>query len=80
MAKRFSEKRDRFEGNERGGRSRSDIRDQNIVQCPKTLTCKDLCVDMLEHIANEPNLLESVVTYDETWDCTYDAQNNDQAM
>ncbi|GFV39066.1 mariner Mos1 transposase [Trichonephila clavipes] len=32
----------------------------------------DVCVDMLEHIANEPHLLESVVTYDKTWSFSHD--------
>ncbi|GFW69055.1 HTH_48 domain-containing protein [Trichonephila clavipes] len=35
---------------------------------------------MLEHIANESNLLESVVTRDETWIFTYDAESKCQLM
>ncbi|GFT85369.1 uncharacterized protein TNCV_497591 [Trichonephila clavipes] len=36
---------------------------------------KDVCVDMLEHIANERNLLESVVTCDETWSFAYNPES-----
>ncbi|GFW43886.1 uncharacterized protein TNCV_4785971 [Trichonephila clavipes] len=35
---------------------------------------KDVFVHMLEHTENEPNLLESVVTSDETWIFTYDTE------
>ena len=41
---------------------------------------KDVRVDMLERMANEPNLLESVVTCDETWIFTYDPESKRQSM
>ncbi|GFR11762.1 hypothetical protein TNCT_527301 [Trichonephila clavata] len=35
---------------------------------------------MSERIANAPNLLESVLTCDETWNFTYDPESKHQVM
>lgn len=42
--------------------------------------CEDVCVDMLEGIANDQNLLEFVVTCDETWIFTYDPESKRKSM
>ncbi|GFW93395.1 HTH_48 domain-containing protein [Trichonephila clavipes] len=41
---------------------------------------KDVCVDMLEHIANEPNLLESVVMCDKTWVFIHDPESKRRSI
>jgi len=35
---------------------------------------KELCLDLLQHIENEPDLLNSIITCDETWVFTYDPE------
>ena len=40
----------------------------------------ELCFDLLQRIENEPDLLNSIITCDETWLFTYDPKTNRQAM
>lgn len=53
---------------------------------PKLLTTEqmqrrqELCIDLLQRIENEPELMESVVTCDETWIFTYDPETKRQSM
>jgi len=41
---------------------------------------KELCLDLLQHIENEPGLLNSIITCDETWVFTYDLETKRQSM
>jgi len=36
--------------------------------------CKELCLDLLQCIENEPDMLNSIITCDETWIFTYDLE------
>jgi len=42
--------------------------------------CKELCLDLLQHTENEPDLLNSIITCDETWIFTYDLETKRQSM
>jgi hypothetical protein len=42
--------------------------------------CKELCLDLLQRIDNEPDLLNSVITCDETWIFMYDPETKRQSM
>jgi len=42
--------------------------------------CKELCLDLLQHIENEPDLLNSIITCYETWVFTYDPETKRQSM
>ena len=35
---------------------------------------KELCLDLLQRIENEPDLLNLIITCDETWVLTYDPE------
>jgi len=35
---------------------------------------KELCLDLLQRVENEPDLLNSIITCDETWVFTYDPE------
>ena len=41
---------------------------------------KELCLDLLQRIENEPDLLNSIITCDETWIFTYDPETKRQSM
>jgi len=41
---------------------------------------KELCLDLLQCIENEPDLLNLIITCDETWIFTYDPETNRQSM
>ena len=41
---------------------------------------KDLCLDLLQRTENEPDLLNSIITCDETCLFTYDLETNLQSM
>ena len=41
---------------------------------------KELCLDLLQRIHNEPELLNSITTCDETWVFTYDPETKRQSM
>jgi len=41
---------------------------------------KELCLDLLQRIENEPDLLNSIITCDETWIFTYDLETKRQSM
>jgi len=41
---------------------------------------KELCLDLLQHIENEPDLLNSIITCDETWVFTYDPETKQKSM
>jgi len=41
---------------------------------------KELCLDLLQRIENEPDLLNSIITCDETWICTYDLETKPHSM
>jgi hypothetical protein len=41
---------------------------------------KELCLDLLQNIKDEPDLLKSVITCDETWIFTYDPETKRQSM
>jgi len=36
--------------------------------------CKELCLDLLQHIENEPGLINLKITCDETWIFMYDLE------
>jgi len=36
--------------------------------------CKELCLGLLQHTENEPDLSNSIITCDETWIFTYDPE------
>ena len=40
---------------------------------------KELCLDILQSIENEPDLLNSIITCDETWVFTYDPETKRQS-
>ena len=42
--------------------------------------CWDLCLDLLQHIENEPDLLNSIITFDETWVFMCDPETKRQSM
>ena len=42
--------------------------------------CKGLCLDLLQCIENEPDLLNSIITCDEIWVFTYDLETKQQSM
>ena len=42
--------------------------------------CKELCSGLLQCIENEPDLLNSIITCDETWICMYDPETKRQSM
>jgi hypothetical protein len=41
---------------------------------------KELCLDLLQHIKDEPDLLKSIITCDETYIFTYDPETKQQSM
>jgi len=41
---------------------------------------KELCLDLLQRIENKPNLLNSLITYDEPWVLTDDPETKRQSM
>ena len=41
---------------------------------------KELCLDLLQRIENEPDLLNSIITCDETWVFTYDPETKRQSV
>jgi len=41
---------------------------------------KELCLDLLQCIENESDLLNSIITCNETWVFTYDLENKRQSM
>jgi len=41
---------------------------------------KELCLDLLQRIENEPDFLNSIFTCDKTWICTYDLETKRQSM
>jgi len=41
---------------------------------------KELCLDLLQRNENEPDLLNSIITCDETWVFTYDPETKRQSM
>ena len=41
---------------------------------------KELCLDLLQRTENEPDLLNSIITCDETWVFTYDPETKRQSM
>jgi len=41
---------------------------------------KEMCLDLFQHIENEPDLLNSIITCDETWVFTYDPETKRQSM
>jgi len=41
---------------------------------------KELCLDLLQCSENEPDLLNSIITCDETWIFTYDPETKQQSM
>jgi len=41
---------------------------------------EELCLDLLQRIENEPDLLNSIITCDETWVFTYDSETKRQSM
>jgi len=41
---------------------------------------KEMCLDLLQRIENEPDLLNSIITCDETWIFTYDPETKLQSM
>ncbi|GFV07710.1 putative mariner transposase [Trichonephila clavipes] len=43
-------------------------------------TRKNVCIDILYAIKNDPNLLEKVITCDEFWFITYDPETKRQSM
>jgi len=42
--------------------------------------CKELCLDLLQRTENEPDLLNSIITCDETSVFTYDPETKRQSM
>ena len=42
--------------------------------------CKELCLDVLQRIENEPDLFNLIITCDETWVLTYDHETKRQSM
>ena len=42
--------------------------------------CKELCLDLLQRIENEPDLLNSIITYDETCEFTCGPETKRQSM
>ena len=41
---------------------------------------KEICLGLLQRIENEPDLLNSIITCDETWVFTYDPETKQQSM
>jgi len=41
---------------------------------------KELCLDLLQHTENERDLLNSIITCDETWIFMYDPETKQQSM
>ena len=41
---------------------------------------KELCLDILQCTENEPDLLNSIITCDETWVFTYDPETKQQSI
>jgi len=41
---------------------------------------KELCLDLLQRIENEQDLLNSIITCDETWVFTFDPETKRQSM
>ena len=41
---------------------------------------KEMCLDLLQRIENEPDLLNSIITCDETWLFTYDPETKRQSI
>jgi len=52
---------------------------------PKNLTneqkedCRNVCLDLLEHIENDENVFKHVITGDESWIFKYDPENKQQS-
>jgi len=42
--------------------------------------CKELCLNLLQRIENEPDLLNLIITYDETWVFMYDLETKRQSV
>jgi len=41
---------------------------------------KELCLDLLQRTENEPDVLNLIITCDETWVFTYDSETKQQSM
>ena len=41
---------------------------------------KELCLDLLQRVDTEPDLLNSIITCDETWVFTYDPETKRQSI
>jgi len=42
--------------------------------------CKEMCLDLLQCTEDEPDLLNSIITCDETWVFTYGPETKRQSM
>jgi hypothetical protein len=42
--------------------------------------CKELSLDLLQRFENEPDLLNLIITCDETWIFMYDLETKQQSM
>ncbi|GFX48184.1 mariner Mos1 transposase [Trichonephila clavipes] len=51
-----------------------------ILTFEQQATRKNVCTDILDAIKNDPNLLEKVITCDESWRFTYDPETKRQSM
>ncbi|GFT47338.1 mariner Mos1 transposase [Trichonephila clavipes] len=51
-----------------------------ILTFEQQATRKNVCTDILDAIKNDPNLLEKVITCDESWFFTYDPETKRQSM
>ncbi|GFV45528.1 protein GVQW3 [Trichonephila clavipes] len=51
-----------------------------ILPFEQQATRKNVCTDILDAIKNDPNLLEKVITCDESWFFTYDLKTKRQSM
>jgi len=40
----------------------------------------NICADILQNIENNPDFLENVITYDESWFSQYDPESKHQSM
>jgi len=63
-----------------------NMRKVSAKMVPKLLSdeqkecCKELCLDLLQRTENEPDLLNSIITCDETSVFTYDPETKRQSM
>ncbi|GFV24023.1 mariner Mos1 transposase [Trichonephila clavipes] len=51
-----------------------------VLTFEQQATRKNVCTDILDAIKNDPNLLEKVITCDESWFFTYDPETKRQSM